>query len=409
LRAAATAAAARAAAAAAEADEAADDFARRFDAYDLMARSDLLAALAAKGAPAPAGRPARAELRAKLRALGKQAAAPAAAAPAKAAAAKAATAAAAADSDDEAPPPPKAAAKAAAARVPAAADSDSDGDGAAGGAAAKAAAAAKLAAARKKLAEDEAAEEAAAASAAAAAAAAAAAKEGASPKKAESASSSSPKAHSERSGGPTLASVADGLRADGLTSSQMVIFIDCTKSNATETGRNSFGGKSLHDVSGGAKAPNPYQHVLSVVGRTLAPFDADGVFPVYGASRLQPRVRRERLRERSPPPPHARTPYPRPPATLIDAPPIAPPPATPCPTTPTAAASAPPPPCVPIRPCRLRRQGHDRPVRLPALRRAREPGRLRGDRGRAEGVRRAHPERAAGGPDELRAGHPQDD
>jgi hypothetical protein len=273
LRAAATAAAARAAAAAAEADEAADDFARRFDAFDLMTRPDLLAALAAKGAPAPAGRPPRAELRAKLRALGKTGAA----APAKAA--TAAKAAAAADSEDEAPPPPKAAAaKAAAARAPAADDSDSDGDGGA----AKAAAAAKLAAARKKLAEEEAAEE-------AAASAAAAAKEGASPKKADSASSSSPKAlaraASERGSGPTLASVADGLRADGLTSSQMVIFIDCTKSNATETGRHSFGGKSLHDVSGGAKALNPYQHVLSVVGRTLAPFDADGIFPVYGASR----------------------------------------------------------------------------------------------------------------------------
>jgi hypothetical protein len=88
-------------------------------------------------------------------------------------------------------------------------------------------------------------------------------------------------AASHKSGGPTLSSVSEGLRADGLKSSQMLIFIDCSRSNA-DSGRLTFGGRSLHDVSGGDKAMNPYQQVLSIVGRTLAPFDADGLIPCFG-------------------------------------------------------------------------------------------------------------------------------
>lgn len=70
------------------------------------------------------------------------------------------------------------------------------------------------------------------------------------------------------------------LRKQGLKSSQLCIFIDCTKSNLTN-GAKSFFGRSLHDVSD-PNMPNPYQVVIQAIGQTLAPFDSDGLIPVYG-------------------------------------------------------------------------------------------------------------------------------
>ncbi len=58
----------------------------------------------------------------------------------------------------------------------------------------------------------------------------------------------------------------------GLESSQLVVGIDCTKSN-TWTGARSFGGRCMHEIVPGQL--NPYQAVISIVGRTLAPFDDD--------------------------------------------------------------------------------------------------------------------------------------
>jgi len=70
------------------------------------------------------------------------------------------------------------------------------------------------------------------------------------------------------------------LRSDGLESSQLAIFVDLTANNRHK-GANSFGGRSLHDVSD-TKRPNPYQQVIATIGRTLAPFDSDGLIPLYG-------------------------------------------------------------------------------------------------------------------------------
>jgi E3 ubiquitin-protein ligase RGLG len=57
------------------------------------------------------------------------------------------------------------------------------------------------------------------------------------------------------------------------------LFADLTQSN-TWTGRETFGGKCLHDLS--PHQLNPYEEVISIVGRTLSAFDDDGKIPVYG-------------------------------------------------------------------------------------------------------------------------------
>ncbi len=81
-------------------------------------------------------------------------------------------------------------------------------------------------------------------------------------------------------GPQSLSEMHDKLRHSGLRSSQLVIFIDCTKSNLTN-GAKSYFGRSLHDVSDPSH-PNPYQTTITIAGKTLAPFDADGLIPVFG-------------------------------------------------------------------------------------------------------------------------------
>ena len=44
-------------------------------------------------------------------------------------------------------------------------------------------------------------------------------------------------------------------------------------------GKYSFNRKSLHAVGGD---PNPYEKAISIVGRTLSPFDEDNLIPCYG-------------------------------------------------------------------------------------------------------------------------------
>jgi len=56
--------------------------------------------------------------------------------------------------------------------------------------------------------------------------------------------------------------------------SNLIIGIDFTKSNLW-TGKNSYGGLSLHHISPGYL--NPYQRVIEVIGKTLEPFDEDHV------------------------------------------------------------------------------------------------------------------------------------
>jgi hypothetical protein len=78
----------------------------------------------------------------------------------------------------------------------------------------------------------------------------------------------------------TLEEVQLALRAAGLESSNLILGIDFTKSN-TWTGAKSFHGRSLHDVSMPGRQ-NPYQQVISIVGRTLEAFDDDKLIPAFG-------------------------------------------------------------------------------------------------------------------------------
>ena len=77
----------------------------------------------------------------------------------------------------------------------------------------------------------------------------------------------------------SLDQVQDALRKCGLESSNLIIGVDYTKSN-TWTGKNTFGGRCLHDVSAGGM--NPYQTVIDIMGRTLEAFDDDKLIPAYG-------------------------------------------------------------------------------------------------------------------------------
>lgn len=72
--------------------------------------------------------------------------------------------------------------------------------------------------------------------------------------------------------------VAAALREQGLESSNLILGIDFTKSNEW-TGRQSFGGQSLHRVG---DTPNPYEQAISIIGKTLAPFDEDNLIPCFG-------------------------------------------------------------------------------------------------------------------------------
>mmetsp|Transcript_5980 Transcript_5980/g.15175 ORF Transcript_5980/g.15175 Transcript_5980/m.15175 type:complete len:276 (-) Transcript_5980:46-873(-) len=77
----------------------------------------------------------------------------------------------------------------------------------------------------------------------------------------------------------SLGEVTEALRVAGLESSNLIIGIDYTKSNLY-SGTKTFYGKSLHDLSAGTM--NPYQHAISVIGRTLEEFDDDKIIPTFG-------------------------------------------------------------------------------------------------------------------------------
>ena len=44
-------------------------------------------------------------------------------------------------------------------------------------------------------------------------------------------------------------------------------------------GRHSFNRKSLHAIG---KRQNPYEQAISIIGRTLSPFDEDDLIPCFG-------------------------------------------------------------------------------------------------------------------------------
>lgn len=68
------------------------------------------------------------------------------------------------------------------------------------------------------------------------------------------------------------------LRDQGLKTCGLIVGIDCTASNIF-TGRRSFGGRHLHDLSN--RTLNFYEQVLSILGSIVNEFTRDGKFPVY--------------------------------------------------------------------------------------------------------------------------------
>ncbi|PPD79190.1 hypothetical protein GOBAR_DD23882 [Gossypium barbadense] len=72
--------------------------------------------------------------------------------------------------------------------------------------------------------------------------------------------------------------VISALREAGLESSNLILGIDFTKSNEW-TGRYSFNRRSLHAIG---SSPNPYEQAISIIGRTLSPFDEDNLIPCFG-------------------------------------------------------------------------------------------------------------------------------
>ncbi|KAM1107619.1 hypothetical protein EV1_004319 [Malus domestica] len=76
----------------------------------------------------------------------------------------------------------------------------------------------------------------------------------------------------------SLQQVTDALRKEGLESSNLIVGIDFTKSNEW-TGKVSFRNRSLHAIG---DEPNPYEKAISIIGKTLSPFDEDNLIPCFG-------------------------------------------------------------------------------------------------------------------------------
>lgn len=76
----------------------------------------------------------------------------------------------------------------------------------------------------------------------------------------------------------SLEQVTTALREAGLESSNLVVGIDFTKSNEW-TGKVSFNNRSLHAIG---DTPNPYEKAISIIGKTMAPFDEDNLIPCFG-------------------------------------------------------------------------------------------------------------------------------
>jgi len=79
----------------------------------------------------------------------------------------------------------------------------------------------------------------------------------------------------------SLEMVQEGLRKAGLESSNLILGVDFTISN-TDAGIKTFGGRSLHAIDPSGGLLNPYQIVISTLGRTLEAFDDDKLIPAFG-------------------------------------------------------------------------------------------------------------------------------
>ncbi|KAK1554272.1 hypothetical protein Q3G72_009970 [Acer saccharum] len=76
----------------------------------------------------------------------------------------------------------------------------------------------------------------------------------------------------------TLDQVTAALRESGLESSNLILGFDFTKSNEW-TGKVSFKNRSLHAIG---DTSNPYEKAISIIRKTLAPFDDDNLIPCFG-------------------------------------------------------------------------------------------------------------------------------
>lgn len=84
----------------------------------------------------------------------------------------------------------------------------------------------------------------------------------------------------------SLEQVTAHLERSNLETCQMIVAFDLTKSN-TYKGERSFRHKSkrvpnLHTILEGGAHMNPYQYVVSTLGRTLSAFDDDGKIAAFG-------------------------------------------------------------------------------------------------------------------------------
>ena len=70
----------------------------------------------------------------------------------------------------------------------------------------------------------------------------------------------------------------DALIKAGMESSNLIIGIDFTGSNAS-SGRRTYG-KNLHSID--LNNPNPYMKVMDIMGHTIEKFDDDNMIPVFG-------------------------------------------------------------------------------------------------------------------------------
>ncbi|ETL41003.1 hypothetical protein L916_07933, partial [Phytophthora nicotianae] len=80
----------------------------------------------------------------------------------------------------------------------------------------------------------------------------------------------------------TLAEVQRDLRAAGLESSDLVVGLQILTLSLQWTGEKSFGGRCLHEIDPSGVFMNPYQSVISVIGRVLEAFDDDNIIPAFG-------------------------------------------------------------------------------------------------------------------------------
>ncbi|KRY81531.1 Copine family protein 2 [Trichinella pseudospiralis] len=77
----------------------------------------------------------------------------------------------------------------------------------------------------------------------------------------------------------TLEAISDVLRRAGLESSNLIFGIDYTASNKYQ-GEKSFDHKCLHTID--PVIQNPYQQVITIMGKTLAPFSNGGTISAFG-------------------------------------------------------------------------------------------------------------------------------